>query len=256
MRRPLSSVVRQSGTRTAQAGAGTRRSRKYTGLYLVAGLILVSTLLAACSNPFGGAQATPTPSTRALSKIAWCTKTPLMVFRDENAITPTPSPTTTATATATSTPTAGPGTPTTITNWSVVKANLGFETYLPTTLPNGTCLVSAQATIHDPILGGSFTIGYLFSDHTSLSLSEAPLLKSQGNVAFQCNPTGLTTTPTPGSSKSTPVATSTATATVAPSQLCIGSKGSTSITIAGAGTVAHLQQIFSNLQANVNWIPA
>ena len=142
MRRSLSFVVRQSGTRTAQAGAETSRSRKYTGLYLVAGLILVSTLLAACSNPFGGAQATPTPSMRALSKIDWCTKKPLMVFRDENALTPTPSPTTTATATATSSPAAGPGTPTTITSWSVVKANLGFETYLPTTLPNGTCLVS------------------------------------------------------------------------------------------------------------------
>lgn len=254
MRRSLSFVVRQSGTRTVQAGAETSQSRKRACLYLVAGLILVSTLLAACSNPFGGSQTTPTPATRALSKIDWCTKQPLMVFRDENAITPTPRPTTTATATATTTPAAGPGTPTTITSWSVVKANLGFEIYLPTTLPNGSCLVSAQATIHDPTLGGSFTIGYLFPDHTSLSLSEAPVLKAQSGVAFQCNPTGLPTTPTAssGKGKGTPVATSTAT----PSQLCIGAKGNTSITIAGAGTVAHLQQVFNNLQANVNWIPA
>lgn len=243
MRRSLSFVVRQFITRTAQMGEGASQSRKHAGLYLAAGLMLVSMLFSACSSPFGGnAKTTPTSSTRALSKIGWCSK-PLMVFRDENAITPT--------ATSTSgTPAAGPGTPSTITDWSVVQANLGFSTYLPKTLPNGTCLVSAAATIHDQILGGSFTIGYLFPDHTSLSLSEAPLLKSQSNVTFQCNPTGLTTPTTSG--KGTPAATSTAT----PSQLCIGAKGNTSITIAGPGTVDHLQQVFNDLQANVEWIPA
>ena len=251
MRRSLSFVVRQFVTRTSQAGEGASQSRKRAGVYLAAGLILVSMLFSACSSPFGGSsvQVTPTSSTRALSKIGWCAK-PLMVFRDENAITPTASPTSTATSTS-GTPAAGPGTPSTITDWSVVKANLGFSTYLPTTLPNGACLVSAAATIHDQILGGSFTIGYLFLDHTSLSLSEAPLLKSQSNVSFQCNPTGLTTPTTTGKT-GTPTATSTAT----PNQLCIGSKGNTSITLAGAGTVDHLQQVFNTLQANVDWIPA
>jgi hypothetical protein len=173
-----------------------------------------------------------------------------MVFRDEgaaSATTPQATTTATATATATTTPQTGAGTPQTITDWSIVKANLGFTVYLPGTLPTGSCLVSAQATIHDPIFGGSFTIGYLLPDHTSLSLSEAPL-KTQ-NASFQCNPTN--TTPTT-SGKGTPVASP----TQAPNQLCSGAKDTTNIVISGPGSVDHLQQIFNSLQADVNWVPA
>jgi hypothetical protein len=280
MRRPisLSHVVRRFALRGGPASERADRPAQRLSLYLAASLILMSMLLSACSGLFGGSSApTPTPSTRPLSRIGWCTK-PLMVFRDEGAVTPTPTttatgtvtptatatgtatPTATATGTATptqtpgatSSPTAGPGTPTTITDWSVVKANLGFTLYLPASLPNGSCLVSAQATIHDPIFGGSFTIGYLLPDHSSLSISEAPL-KSQ-NVTFQCNPTSLATTPTAtAGSKSTPVA---ATPTSTPNQLCSGAKDTTNIVLSGPGNESNLQQIFNSLQPNVNWIPA
>src|SRR5579885_108664 len=272
MRRPisLSHVVRRFAVRGGQPGERAGRPAQRAGLYLAAGLILMSILLSACSGLFGGSSApTPTPSTRPLSRIGWCAK-PLMVFRDEGAVTPvpsatatgtaTPSGTATATATATATqtpvatgsPTAGPGTPTTITDWSVVKANLGFTLYLPASLPNGSCLVSAQATIHDPIFGGSFTIGYLLPDHSSLSLSEAPL-KSQ-SVTFQCNPTSIATTPTATTGgKGTPVA---ATPTTTPTQLCSGAKDTTNIVLSGPGSESSLQQIFNSLKPNVNWIPA
>src|SRR6185437_999535 len=118
-----------------------------------------------CTGPFGGSSsgttATPTPSELALTKLHWCSK-PSMVFRDEGAsvtpvasatVTTTPGATATATggvsptATAGSTPTASPtpNGPRTISDWSQVKPNLGFTVYLPSTLPRGTCLVSAQA---------------------------------------------------------------------------------------------------------------
>jgi hypothetical protein len=135
-----------------------------------------------------------------------------------------------------------------------VQASLGFTVYLPTTLPNGSCLVSAQATIHDPILGGSFTIGYLLADHSSLSISEAPL-KSQ-SATFQCNATNLTTPTTGGKSGTPTVTTLTPTPTANPSQLCSGTKETTSIVLSGPGTVNNLQKIFNDLQPNVNWIPA
>jgi len=250
--------------------ATTRRA----GLLLAVSLFSITMLFSACSGFGGGTTATPTASTQALSKIAWCGQ-PSMVFRDEGAFTPTVTPTatatpkgtpaTTSTPTTTSTtptvsgsPVAGPGTPQTISDWSVVKANLGFTVYLPTKIQNGACLVSAQATIHDPIFGGSFTIGYLLSNHTSLSISEAPL-KSQ-NSSFQCNSTSAIT-PT-ASSAGTATATTTTKATPSPTitqtatQLCSGAKNTTNIVISGPGTTASLQQIFASLQPDVNWIPA
>lgn len=241
----LSYVVRWLTTRTSQADFFVNQAGKQRIFYLATGLILAGILLGACSGPFGGsAPSTSTPSTLPLNKLGWCAK-PLMVFHDEGASTPT------ATATPNSplgTVTPKSGGPSTISDWSVVKNSLGFPVYLPTHFPHGTCLVSAQATIHDPVLGGSFTIGYLLPDHTSLSLSEAPL-KSQ-NVSFQCSPTNAVT-PTAPKGSSSP-----ATSTPPSSQLCSGAKGNTDIVLSGSGTVDHLQQIFDNLQTNVNWIPS
>lgn len=247
MRRPVSlfSVVRWLDLRALKSGRSANRLSRRAGLFLAAGLILLSICISACSDG-GSSTQTPTPSTRPLSKIGWCGKAS-MVFRDEGAPGATTTPQATATATATTTPQTGAGTPQTITDWSVVKANLGFTVYLPGTLPTGSCLVSAQATIHDPIFGGSFTIGYLLPDHTSLSISEAPL-KTQ-NASFQCNPTSATPTT---SGKGTPVASP----TQAPNQLCSGAKDTTNIVISGPGSVDHLQQIFNSLQTDVNWVPA
>jgi hypothetical protein len=195
-----------------------------------------------------------------------------MLFRDEGAA---PTPTVTATATATTSPTAtvtagatpsatatasgspttGPGTPTTITDWNVVKANLGFTVYLPVDLPRDACLVSAQATIHDPTFGGSFLIGYLLPDHTSITLSEAPLTSQ--NATFQCSVSNSSI-----AQQSSPSAAATGTPqtpaspTPVPLQLCSGAKNTTNIVLSARRSVEYLQQTFNALQANVNWIPA
>ena len=249
--------------------------------FLATFLLLSNVFLAACSNPFsfGGSQSSPTttatPSELALAQLHWCGK-PSMLFRDEGAVTPTatasaipgvtstptstttvaPGTTVTATAGSTETPTAtvAPGAPRTITDWSEIEAGLGFTVYLPATLPGGTCLVNAQATIHDPIIEGSFTIGYLLPDHSALSLSEATLISQ--NTAFQCNPSNGATPQANNTPKAgTPVVSPSATQEV-PLQLCSGAKDTTNVVMSARGSSDRLQQFFHNLQPNVSWIPA
>ena len=156
------------------------RQSTYACSYLGLSALLAALLLVSCSNPFASSQQGPTattvPANLPLAKLKWCSK-PTMLFRDEGAA-PTATATTTATtsptatvttsasptvtvtaatsptATVSSSPTTGPGTPTTVTDWSVVKTNLGFTVFLPVNLPHDACLVSAQATIHDPTFGG------------------------------------------------------------------------------------------------------
>jgi hypothetical protein len=189
-----------------------------------------------------------------------------MLFRDEGAVatpatsvsvTPsviaTPSTTSTTTVGSTPTTTVAPGTPTTISDWSEVEANLGFTVFLPSKLPRNTCLVNAQATIHDPIIGGSFTIGYLLPDHSALSLSEAPLISQ--NIAFQCNPSNGATPQTNASPKTgTPISSPGATQEV-PLLLCSGAKETTNIVMSARGSIDQLQMIFNNLQSHITWIP-
>lgn len=266
-----SSFVTPSNSYVSCESRTHNNRRERLSAILAASLLigLISLLLAACSNPFSGGGSTPTatPANLPLAQLRWCEK-PSMVFRDEGAHpSPTPTaaasvtPTTTATASATATgtvtpvasPTAGPGTPTTVTDWSTVKANLGFTVYLPTTLPRGTCLVSTQATFHDPTVGGNFLIGYLLPDHASVAISEAPLI-SQGQ-AFQClgaPSSSGTATPTPKAG--TPQPTSTPTQT--PLLVCSGAKSNTNIVLSARSSQAFLQQLFNGLQPNVAWIPA
>jgi hypothetical protein len=241
-------------------------------LYLTTGLLLSSFLIVSCSNPLSGGSATPTvptvqstPAQVALTKLSWCEK-PLILFRDEHA-TPTPVASATATATATkgSTPTVTPtgtstvtptpssgGGPTTITDWSQVEPNLGFNVYLPTSLPQGTCLVSATGTLHDPVLGGNFIIGYLLPNHGAISISEAP--QHSGGLAFQCNPSNGSSAP------KIPASTLVASPTPSPSTtppylVCTGVKDTTNIVFSEQGNVAALTQFFNALQPNVNWVP-
>lgn len=242
-------------------------SNRSASLLLATFLLLSNLILAACTTSFGGSSgsstATATPSELAIAQLRWCGK-PSMQFRDEGAVTPTatasstPGLTVTATTPVGSTPTAtvtvAPGTPRTITDWSEVEAGLGFGVYLPSKLPRGTCLVNAQATVHDPIIGGSFTIGYLLPDHSALSLSEAPLISQ--NTAFQCNlSNGVTpqanNTPKAGTLVASPSATQ-----GVPLLLCSGAKSTTNVVMSARGSSDHLQQIFNNLQPNISWIPA
>jgi hypothetical protein len=238
-------------------------------------LIIVSMSMIACSglSSSGGMTPTSTPSRVALSRLTWCGK-PLVLFRDEGAAA---SPTTTATAiatttgtptgtttvnstpTATGTVTSTPTTsgPRTITDWSQVQPSLDFTVYLPATLPAHTCLVSVSGTIHDPIFGSNFIIGYLLPNHSSISLSEAPL-RSQSQE-FQCSPSsGVNGTPSTSGTPKSGTATSgvTPTPTAAPTQLCSGAKGNTNIFFSAPGTTAQLQQFFNTLQPNVDWMPA
>jgi hypothetical protein len=267
MLRFLTGVAHQPG-RTAGAG-------RCRWLFTAVGLMLSSIFLASCTGLLGNSSPartpTPTPSKLALTKLHWCGK-PSMVFRDEGApvtvtasatattipsatatagSTPTASVTASATSTATASPTASG--PRTISDWSQVEPNLGFMVYLPATLPPGTCLVSAQATIHDPIFGGNFFIGYLLPNHNSISLSEAPL--NGRNAQFQCNPSGSAspqkqTTPKSG----TPVPS--ASPTQAPNQLCSGARNTTNIVLLAQGSMDSLQKFFNALQPDVAWIPA
>lgn len=245
---------------------------------LTISLALLCLALAACSNPFGGGNTntggpTPTATSAAqpLASLHWCGK-PSMLFRNEGApvtgtatatttatttTTPTGTPSTTTTPTASTTP-AGVGTPTTIASWDVVKANLGFTVYLPATLPTGTCLVSAQATVHDPTFGGSFLIGYLLPDHTSLTISEAPL--SSQNTSFQCNVSNsaqaqqiIEQPGTTGAAKAG--ASPTASPTALPLQLCSGAQSTTNVVLSARRSVEYLQQFFTSLKPDVTWIP-
>lgn len=205
-------------------------------------LVLVPGLVACSGSAPGGnaastSQGTTTGNQVPLSSLHWCGK-PLVVFRDEGSAATTPTQGVTATVTATPAST----TPKTINDWQQVRSNLGFTVFLPSTLPAGTCLMNASATIHDPIFGGNFTIGYLLPNHSALSLSEAPL-RSQ-NTAFQCSPSATTSaTKTAGSAKNVV-------------QLCSGARTTTHIVFSALGATPTLKQFFQHLQADPSWMPA
>ena len=230
-------------------------------------LLFPCLLLAACSglNFGGGPSSTKGTSTQAgpvaLAKLHWCGQV-LMIFRDERATaTGTPSPSLTPTVTRSATPTpsatvnsgatpsAGTVTPVTITDWNQVQSELGFTVYLPATLPAGTCLTSASGTIHDSILGGSFTIGYLLPDHSAITFSEAPVRLQ--NSTFQCSVSiGSGSSPGKGATPTTPGT------KTQPLQVCTGVRDTTNIAFSAHGTTETLQQFFNKLQPNVVWVPA
>jgi hypothetical protein len=236
-------------------------------LYLT-GILLPLFLLTACSGLAlgGGSDSTPTPRATlqsaqqvALTQLHWCNK-PVTIFRDEGApaaTTPTAgtTPTRSGTPTPGSTPTATDSpvanAPKTLTDWAQVEPNLGFTVYLPATLPPTACLVSTIGTIHDPILGGSFVITYMLADHSSISLSEAPL-RTQ-SLALQCSPSTVSTG-SPASASTTPGPTPNP--THAPTRLCTGVRDTTNIVFSAQGDTATLEQFFNALQPNVNWVPA
>jgi hypothetical protein len=261
---------------------------RHAWLFLSTSLFLSSFFLVSCSglNFFGSASSSPTAkptlSQLPLSKLHWCDK-PFIVFRDEHAPvtmtsaggTPTPTitttvittatagstPSTTAIASATVTPTATTsptattgGQPTTITNWSQVAPNLGFSVFLPTSLPRNTCLVSASGTLHDPIFGGSFIIGYLLPDKSPISLSEAPMRTNSRD--FQCtSPKGAAPQVPRNSNAGTPTTAFTPSPTQVSILLCTGARDSTNIVFSARGSETSLKQFFDALQPNVEWVP-
>ena len=237
--------------RSTRTGGGVR-----VPIYSVLSpLLFISMCLVACSGLNGGganststtkgATATSVPQV-ALANLHWCGK-PILVFRDEGA-TKSSTPTVLGTSTPAVTPTtvATPSaTPKTLTDWSQVEPNLGFTVFLPPTLPQGSCLISASGTIHDPTFGGIFTIGYVLPNHDAISFSEAPLASQTST--FQCSPSSSTTatkngTPTPGP-------------TVEPVQLCTGARSTTNIVLSARGATSALEKTFTALQPHVTWVP-
>lgn len=214
-------------------------------------LLLTSILVVACASGDGGQTSITGTKTTPLTQLHWCGKKPLMVFRDEGASATVTAGNTTATENQTTPRT----TATTLTNWDMVKTDLDFTVYLPGSLPNGTCLMSAAGTVHDPIFGSSFTIGYLLPTDDSINISEAPV--HMQNLTFQCN-----------IEKASNIASNTASNTVAsntvssvtaakePVQICTGVQRGTSIVLAARGTTDDLKAFFQNLQPNIDWMPA
>ncbi len=226
-----------------------RRSSLLTRFgYLQSFTLLTGLFLISCSGipGAGNTSSTNLASSAPISKLRWCGR-PMMVFRDEGAwVTGTP-----AIGNSLATPPVA-ATPRTIPDWSQFKSGLNFTVFLPETLPSATCLLSVSGTSRDPVFGSSFTIGYLLTDHSALSLSEAPARRSQ-NMDFQCSPT--TTTSSGSASKPTTPVAGAANAQNRV-QLCSGVRDTTSIVFSARGTTAALQRFFQELHPSVDWLPA
>jgi hypothetical protein len=200
---------------------GARRLALGSGTVL---LLALAVALAGCSLS-SSSTSTPSSSTVALTQIPWCDQASIAFQDDGQASLPI------------------------LTNWNAVKGQLGFQPYLPTSLPRGTCLALAGGTIRDPILGAQFGITYILPQTGPLSFSEAPAHGGQaGNLSteLQCSQaaqTGPAVTPTPGA---TPVPLP---------AVCLGVLTQTSITIASRQSTASLTQLFKSLQPDVEWLP-
>jgi hypothetical protein len=212
-------------------------------------LIVLCVALAACSL-HGGNVATSTPDSTAstdvaLARLRWC-GAPSEVFRDQASSQSGENVSTTQLGPAN-------GTPRAVTDWNIVKANLGFTLYLPRTMPAGTCLLSAASSLRDPVFGSNFTITYILSNHDPISFSLAPI-RNQHISAFQCS---VSQDSTNHSASGTPgvKATATAKSNQSPLQICTGVQGKTSIVFSAHGQTSQLQQVFQSMQPNVDWVP-
>jgi hypothetical protein len=161
-------------------------------------------ILAGC-NLFGGGSSN---GNKSLNNLSWCDRQSVS-FQDDST-----------------------SAQTVLTNWSDVKDQLGFTTYLPTTFPQGTCLDLAGGSIHDPIYGGHFGITYTLPDGTPVAFSEAPKAPNLA-TKVQCVQSAQ-------DSKTT---------------ICLGVIDGTAITIASRQSSSQVQSLFVALQPNVDWFP-
>ena len=127
----------------------------------------------------------------------------------------------------------GSATQSTLSDWGRVSPQLGFTPYLPSSFPKGTCLVLAGGSVHDPVFGGRMVITWNLPGDVPLSFSEAPKRSNLGS-SLQC-------------------AQSSQQATTA---ICLGTLGTTGITIASSQPAATLQALFNTLKPGVNWVPS
>ena len=192
------------------------------------GVALFALALAACNNSTGPG---PGPNTLTLAQVPWCDQ-PSVTFQDDGKL---------------SHPI--------VSDWSLVKSQLDFTPYLPTTMPKGSCLALVGGSIHDPIFGGHFRITYNLPGNLPLSFSEAPkqtVVNNLGN-GLQCSqvaPLGGPTATPNGTPNATPVATASP-----PLSVCVGNIGNTNISMASPQASTTLQHLFGSLQPNVDWVP-
>jgi hypothetical protein len=224
-----------------------RRSGYLQSVTLLTGMLLVSCSgIPGIGGNAGSANSASSAASVPISKLRWCGK-PMMVFRDEGVSVSGTSATDNSLATP---PIAA--TPRTISDWTQFKPDLNFTVFLPEALPSASCLLSVAGTSHDPVFGSSFTIGYLLTDHSALSLSEAPVRRSQ-TMDFQCSPTATTSSGSPIQSTASATGAMNAQNVV---QLCSGVRGNTSIVFSSRGTTKSLQHFFQGLRSSIDWLPA
>ncbi len=237
--------------------SGGRRARR--GFICTALLVVMCVLvLASCSdtttpaNPSQKNSATPTFTPVALNTLRWCNKEAKMVFTDDSAsVTPTVTK-----AKPVEGSSLGPanGTPTAIKDWKTLKDNLGITVFLPTTLPSGSCLLSASGSVRNAVYGSNFTLIYVLPGDNSLTLSQAPQsAQNAQNTALQCSSAvkgaeNAPATATAAAKGGTPV--------IQPLQVCTGVRDSTNVTFSARWSVNELQQFFKDLQSDGEWMPA
>src|SRR5579872_1034663 len=211
---------------TQASSKGRSRRAPLLSLSVLALALLVA--LAGCDLFGGGSNSGGTSNGVSLNQLPWCDK-PLVNFQDNS---------TTNQAT--------------LTKWDDVKGQLGFTTYLPATLPKGSCLVLAGGSIHDPIFGGQFKITYDLPNGVPISFSEAPKRDGISSKLTCAQGTSDFGTPTATPASQTP-------ATQTPgsdTSICLGAIANTSIAIASRQSQSDVQSVFNSLKANVDWVPA
>ena len=198
-----------SNEKAAKRRTGAKR---WLGGGAALGLLLALTLALSGCGPFGGGgdggNVTAGSSNQPLSALAWCDR-PLITFQDDSTTSQNM-----------------------LTKWDAVKGDLGFTTYLPESLPQGTCLALAGGSIHNPIYGGQFSITYVLPKIGPVSFSEAPLR--------------------PGLSSKTQCIQSTQDKNTT---ICVGAVANTSITIASRQPSADIEAMFGSLKPDVAWVP-
>lgn len=168
----------------------------------------------------------------ALAKLAWCDQ-PTIQFQDNSTTNQT-----------------------TLTSWDQVKNQLNFTSYLPPTMPKGSCLALAGGAIHDTIFGGRLSITYELADGTPVSFSEAPKRGNLGD-SLQCQAAASPAAGATAAATPDPTAGAAATATAMPqTTVCIGAVGNTTVTVASRQSESDVRAIFKTLKPNVDWVPS
>lgn len=191
------------------AGSGWRRPQGIAKVIAGALSLVCAAIVAGCGVGSSGNGSAPGDPGQPLAQTAWCDQPAVSFQNDATAAQPS------------------------ISEWSAVRSQLGFTPYLPASLPQGSCLVLAGGTVHDPVYGAHLQISYSLPKIGPVSFSEAPE-RSNIPAKVQC----------------------VASSQDAHTTICMGAIKSTSITIASRQSASEIKKLFASLQADVPWMPA